>query len=325
VQADDLRAQKRLEFALMLEERGDLEAAVSLFEETLALAPDWDEAHFAFANVLEKAGWAAEAIDHFTAYLRLAASDDMGAEVRLALLGGLPVPPTLPEAYVKTLFDQYATRFESALLGDLDYRAPFQLREAVERLRATPVTGERILDLGCGTGLAGEAFRDRAAWLAGIDLSPGMIAEANRKTIYNELREGEIVAALIGGGAAYDLVVAADVLVYIGDLAPLFRALKSALQPDGLFAFSVQQTDADDFALGAECRYSHSPAYLKRLARETGFEPLTLEATFCRREAGEKVPSLICVFRRMVDAVPSLLTPMAEPQDTPAPPRPELS
>jgi predicted TPR repeat methyltransferase len=322
---DDLRAQKRLEFALMLEERGDLEGALSLFEETLALAPDWDAAHFAFANTLEKRGRVAEAIEHFTTYLRLAPSDDMGAEVRLALLGGLPVPPTLPEAYVKTLFDQYAPRFESALLGELNYRAPFQLRDAVERLRRAPATGERILDLGCGTGLAGEAFRDRAAWLTGIDISPGMIAEAGRKTIYNELKESELVAALTGGEATYDLVIAADVLVYIGDLAPLFAVLKGAVAPDGLFACSVQSTIDADFTLGGECRYSHSAAYMRRVARETGFEIVLLEDAFCRREAGEKVPSLICVFRRIADGVPVFLPALPEDVEPVTPARPDLN
>lgn len=293
---ENLLAEKRLEFALMLMARGDAEGALSLAEETLALAPSWDAAHFARAEALEALGRLVDAAAAFADYLRHAEADVMGAEARLALLGAAPTPTTLPEAYVRTLFDQYADRFEAALLGKLDYQAPYQIAEAVARLRPDAGGGLRVLDLGCGTGLAGEAFRNRASWLAGVDLSPGMIQEARRKRIYDELAEAEAVAALDARPAAFDLVVAADVVVYIGDLGPLFRAARAALDAGGLFGLSAQRADAADYSLGAEHRFSHSKAYLRRMAADAGLETLLLEDAVCRREAGVDVPSLIGVF-----------------------------
>ncbi|MEQ9123940.1 MAG: methyltransferase domain-containing protein [Alphaproteobacteria bacterium] len=260
---ENLLAEKRLEFALMLMARGDAEGALSLAEETLALAPSWDAAHFARAEALEALGRLVDAAAAFADYLRHAEADVMGAEARLALLGAAPTPTTLPEAYVRTLFDQYADRFEAALLGKLDYQAPYQIAEAVARLRPDAGGGLRVLDLGCGTGLAGEAFRNRASWLAGVDLSPGMIQEARRKRIYDELAEAVAVAALDAGG---------------------------------LFGLSAQRADAADYSLGAEHRFSHSKAYLRRMAADAGLETLLLEDAVCRREAGVDVPSLLGVF-----------------------------
>ena len=281
----DFRAQKRLDFALMLKERGDDEGALSLFRECLDLAPEWPTAHFAFAEVLEGMGLLAEAAGHYVEYLRLADEDAMGAEVRLALIGSVPVPDTLPEPYVRALFDDYADRFEQSVLVGLEYRGPQFLRRAVDALRAPQAGGERILDLGCGTGLGGEAFADRAAWLVGCDLSPGMIAKADQKNLYHALHVGDALAALTGNVETFDLILAADVLVYIGDLSALFAAVQGALPPGGLFAFSVETTMAEDFRLGEKCRYAHHPDYLRRLADETGLLVMSMQEVVCRRRS----------------------------------------
>lgn len=293
--SDNLIADRRFSFGQMLLERGDLDGAISLFEETLQAAPDWAEAHFTLAEALEQAGLLQDACRHFTEYLRLAENDSMGAEIRLALLGAAPVPAALPEAYVKTLFDQYAERFEESLLTRLEYNAPKQLRAAVERILPIGPVDARVLDLGCGTGLAGEVFRDRAAWLGGIDLSPKMIAEAARKCLYEDLREGDALGLLGDYEGGLDLIVAADVLVYMGDLSALFQAAARALKPDGLFAFSVQQSDAADFSLGTECRYSHHSDYIGALLTAVGLDSRLIDPTSCRLEAGVAVPHLICV------------------------------
>ncbi|MDA0998107.1 MAG: methyltransferase domain-containing protein, partial [Proteobacteria bacterium] len=273
-------------------------------------APEWPAAHFALAETLEAVGRAEDARCHFVAYLKFADSDEMGAEIRLALLGAAPVPLVLPEAYVRALFDQYASKFDESLLAGLDYRVPYRLRDAVERIRPSKGAGERILDLGCGTGLAGEAFRARASWLEGVDLSPGMAAEAERKTIYDNLRVAEATADLAGRADTYDLIVAADVLVYIGDLMPIFKTAAQALHPDGLFAFSVQRTDGADYRLGAECRYSHRESYLRRVASEAGLETLEIADAVLRTEKGADVPGLIGVCRR-----PPALLSILEPSE----------
>ncbi len=281
----------------MLKARGDLEDALSVFDAALALAPEWPDAHFARAETLAEAGDTLAAREGYAAYLRFADADVMGAEARLALLGAAPTPASLPAAYVRTLFDQYAERFDEALLTRLEYRAPYQLRAAFDKAAPLAAASLRVLDLGCGTGLAGEAFRDRASWLAGVDLSPGMVAAARRKRLYDSLAVEEAVTALAARPAAYDLVVAADVLVYIGDLAPLFRAARHALAAGGYICVSTERADAGDYSLGRGCRYAHGRPYIERLAAETGFEVVLHEDAVCRQEAGVDVPSRIAVLR----------------------------
>lgn len=294
----DVLVDRRVTFAAMLRERGDDEAALSLYEEIVEMAPAWAPGRFAMAETLEALGRYQDACAAFAAYLRLEDEDHMGASVRLALLGCASVPDHMPEAYVRTLFNQYAPRFDRALVEGLDYAAPFLLRKAVDRLGEAPMSGEAVLDLGCGTGLAGEAFRGRAAWLEGVDLSSGMIALARAKGIYDRLHEGEVSCVLGQLDRVFDLVVAADVLGYVGDLAPLFHAVRTVLRPGGLFAFSAQKGGGGTFTLGAECRFSHDPAYVRAMAATVGLDVSILEDAVCRREAGRDVPSLVGVLLR---------------------------
>ena len=68
----------------------------------------------------------------------------------------------MPQAYVRALFDQYAPRFEFALVDDLGYRGPALLFKAVLSVRAAarkPAFFKRAIDLGCGTGLGRHCIR----------------------------------------------------------------------------------------------------------------------------------------------------------------------
>ena len=152
-------------------------------------------------------------------------------------------PATLPQAYVARLFDQYAGRFDTALTEGLRYRAPLLLREAI--VSAAPGRRfARAFDLGCGTGLGGAAVRDLVGWLGGVDLSPAMLRQAEHKNIYDHLETGDMVTALAHLTARCDLVISADALVYLGELGPVFGAVRGALAPDGLFAFTAQGFDS---------------------------------------------------------------------------------
>ncbi|MBE0530856.1 MAG: methyltransferase domain-containing protein [Rhodospirillales bacterium] len=293
----NLAAHRRLEFGLALIAEGDPAAAVSVFQQVLELAPEWPEARFALADALQATGRRDEAVAAYAAYLARDASDVMGAAIRLALLGAAPQPDQLPQAYVKTLFNQYAPRFEDSLVGRLAYQAPFQLRAALDTVAPVAAPEGRVLDLGCGTGLAGEAMRHRAAWLEGVDLSSAMVEQARRKGVYDRLEVGDAVAALTGVQDRFDIVVAADVVVYLGKLAPLLAAAHHALVPGGRFAFSAQRAAGDGFLLGGDHRFSHSPAYLRAAAETAGFSVERLDEAVCRTEAGADVPGLIVVLR----------------------------
>ena len=290
----NLTADRRFAYAESLRASGDFTGAVEVIAQALELAPTWAEGHFALAEALTGAGQKDEAIDAYREYLALDADDSMGAGARLALLGAGAAPTTLPQAYVARLFDQYAGRFDSALTDGLRYRAPLLLREAIAHA-APGRRFARVFDLGCGTGLGGAAVRDRADWLGGVDLSPAMLRQAEHKNIYDHLETGDMVTALGHLRAPCDLIISADALVYLGDLAPVFAAVREALMAGGLFAFTVQKGDKG-FALGPEQRFSHSRDYIQETAIRAGFRVLALETAVSRQEKGVDVPGLLGVF-----------------------------
>ncbi|MBY0512094.1 MAG: methyltransferase domain-containing protein [Rhodospirillaceae bacterium] len=286
----NLTADRRFAYAQMLRKDGDAVAAADLLAQTLELTPHWAEAQFTLAETLAEADRKDEALAAYNAYLALDPADSMGAAVKLALLGANS-GDALPEAYVRRLFDDYAARFDTALVGKLKYRGPQILRAAIDQAQPYGMFS-RAYDLGCGTGLMGAALRERVQWLGGVDLSPAMIKEAECKGIYDELAVGDMLNALHDIESC-DLIVAADVLTYVGDLAPIFETVRTKL--DGFFAFTIQKKDGDGFALGAEHRFSHSRDYITALAYQKGFEILLLQDAVTRQEKGVDVPGLVAV------------------------------
>ena len=159
---------------------------------------------------------------------------------------------------------------DEALKG-LGYEGPARLREAVKKAHPN-VLFNHMLDLGCGTGLAGMAFRPLVRRLTGIDLSPAMVAQARAKQVYDRLDTEELVqflAAEQSNGGVYDLVVAADVFDPF-DLAPVATAVAKVLRPDGLFAFTVETYGGEGVELGEKLRYRHSDEHVRNALQAAG-------------------------------------------------------
>jgi predicted TPR repeat methyltransferase len=294
----DLIAERRFAYAKAAAKEGDWSVAAELFEQALELAPHWAAAWFALGEAREKLGDFEAAARAFREALVADPADAQGAMARLALIGQGDAPGALPQAYVARLFDDYAPRFDKHLTDNLGYRAPALIAEALGAI-ASDRRFASALDLGCGTGLMGEALQGRIGHLTGVDLSAAMIAKARDRGIYDRLVVGD-AAAMLGReppGSA-DLIVAADALVYIGDLAPQFAAVVTALTADGLFAFSVETCEGDGSKLEPTMRFAHSRSYVETKAREVGLQPLLVRSASTRREAGADAPGLICVFGR---------------------------
>jgi predicted TPR repeat methyltransferase len=288
----DLIADRRYQMARDLHARGDGSAAVDLLEQALERAPDFAAGWFDLGDWREGQGDRAGAASAFRRALAADPADRHGAGLRLALLDG--ASGAMSADYVRAVFDQYAPKFDAALSA-LSYRAPQLLAEAVRPLRAR---FSAMLDLGCGTGLAGEAFRPFVARLEGVDLSPGMVEQARRKTIYDALSVGEIGALLAQraqDGACADLVVAADVFVYCADLAPLLHDAARILDPGGLLAFTVETHDGEGVRLGGTLRYAHAEPYVRDALAAAGLTARHLARTSTRNEAGAPVPGLVVV------------------------------
>jgi len=286
----DPAADRRFEMAQTFIEMRDYEAAADLMRQALALAPRWPEGQFTLAETLMRANHAEAAIAAFQTYLALDPADSMGAHAKLAQLGAASATAELPRAYVERLFDQYAPRFESALVGGLKYSAPQQIRAAIDA-HFPARRFAHTLDLGCGTGLMGVAIRDLTAKLSGVDLSASMIGEAKRKNIYDALLQDDVVAVLHDKQNTYDLILAADVFVYLGDLSAVMHAAHTALMPGGVLAFTLQATTETDYRLGADQRFSHSADYVKKMM--AGFRVLSISPGSFRRERNADVPGLL--------------------------------
>jgi predicted TPR repeat methyltransferase len=298
-----LLADRRFEWARDCESKGDLAAATDLMQQALELVPQFAPAWFALGEIRERSGDRDGAVEAYRQARKADPEDRHGALLPLMRLGAAP-PAAMPPAYLRTLFDQYAPAFDAALVEGLGYRAPALLRACVERECAKlgrPLRFGSMLDLGCGTGLAGVAFRSCIDWMVGVDISPAMIAQAKMKVIYDRLHAAELAGFMceeIAAGARHHLIVSADVFVYFSDLAPAFACVAELLAPDGLFAFTVETHDGAGVVLQETRRFAHSPDYVRRVIEQSGLSPLTLERASTRREKQVDVPGLVAMARR---------------------------
>ena len=203
-------------------------------------------------------------------------------------------------AYVRATFDHYAEMFDEHLVKTLHYRMPEFIAEALVAVHPQPFAA--ALDLGCGTGLVADALgKDRVGAIDGVDISAKMIEAARRKGRYRQLEVTDLRAFLDGlavKSAGYDIVIAADVFIYVGELETIFPRIHEILPPGGLFVFSVEHTDTDGYLLQASSRHAHSERYIADLAEATGFLREPPSTVPLREENKVAIPGRLEVLRR---------------------------
>jgi predicted TPR repeat methyltransferase len=294
----DLLADRRYDYARDLQLKGDLPAAADLLEQAIELAPNFPSAWFTLGEVREQLGQHEAAIAAFRRAQEADPQDRHGAAVRLMRLG-VDQLGEMPKGYVQALFDQYAPRFEAALLGDLDYRAPQLLFKAVISVRTKakkPAFFKRAIDLGCGTGLGAGAFVKEVDHFIGIDLSPGMIEEARATGLYAELEVADMVEGLrTKPDASANLILAADAMCYVRDIAPVLAEAGRVLAPGGAFTFTLETHTGDGVIIGAGLRYAHATEYVRERIVAAGLAVAHLEQASPRNEDNEPVPGLVVV------------------------------
>ena len=298
VSSGDLMADRRFDFARDLQLKGDPAAAADLLMQAIELAPNFASAWFTLGGIREELGEHRAAI---AAYQKAQASDPgdrHGAGLRLMRLGAEPVSG-MPQAYVQTLFDQYAPRFEASLVGDLGYRGPALLFKAVLSVRSAarkPAFFKRAIDLGCGTGLAAAAFANGVDHFTGVDLSPRMIERARATGFYAELEVADMLQGLRArGDASADLILAADAMVYVADLAPVLAEAARVLAPGGLLAFTTETHGGEGVVIGQGLRYAHAGAYVRAAVESASLKLSLLEDRSARNEDNAPVPGLVAV------------------------------
>src|SRR5690606_37488014 len=253
--------------ALALEKAGDVDAAVSAYQDVLAIDPE----------------------------------DHGGAAVRIAALGRGETPPRAPDAYVETLFDQHAESFEDILVEQLGYAVPTMVRQRLQALELGPF--KRMLDLGCGTGLTGGTLRDMADDITGIDISENMVEIAHEKDLYETLYVAEVDDFLEDNDdEPFDLITATDVLPYLGALEPLFFGAAENTTADGIFVFSSETLPDDVMAgrpymVGPHQRFVHSEAYIRERLTATGFDIVEISEINVRMQDGNPSPGHLVIAR----------------------------
>jgi predicted TPR repeat methyltransferase len=271
--------------------------ALESYDRALLVQPDYVDALTHRGGALTDMGRDDEAV---ATYRRALAHGGDAPQIlyALACLGAEAVPEAAPVEYVKGLFDQYAGAFDKHLLEALEYRTPALLTDMMRELVPSTSGLLDVLDAGCGTGLCGPLLRPWARTLVGVDLSPKMLAKARERGGYDELVCAELVAYLSGQSQCFDVGVAADVLVYVGDLSKVFTGMRSVLRPGGLFGFSVEAGDGTDFILQPTYRYAHSLAYIRRLAEVHEFAIESTALRVIRKNRDTDVPGYLIVMRR---------------------------
>jgi predicted TPR repeat methyltransferase len=346
LEADPKYAKAWHALAVLDAEAGNLEIAVGLFRKATRAKPDYVAAYEGLAGVLQQLGREAESavmmalasaaasvppLDRPASVAdyeqRVTPAGDAAKlhEALAAAVPGLPLPPRVSPAAVGNLFDRYASQFDQHLRDTLKYQVPELIAAAVkEAVNAGSASASAsasaeanagrsldVLDLGCGTGLCGPLLRPMARSLVGVDLSPAMVRQARLRGVYDRLDAVDLLDLLRQKKAAYDVLVAADVLIYFGDLAPVVEPAVAALRPGGLLAFSVEAGDGDRFQLRpATRRYAHAEPYLRRLAGIFGLRIVRLDRITARAEAGRPVAGFLVLLQvpgRPVKHLPPIL------------------
>jgi len=258
------------------------------------------------ALVLEKAGDHAAAAKLYARVLEIDPDDCGGAAVRLAAMGLGETPQRASEAYVEMLFDQHADVFDDILVDQLGYHVPLLVRQVLDEQK--PGTYQRLLDLGCGTGLSGVALADITTHRTGIDLSSRIVNVAAEHDLYDDLYVGDAVAFVEEvEDDPWDLVVATDMLPYLGDVSPLFAGVRRIARPGAIFAFSTEVLPDEamgerDFLVGPHQRFVHKLGYIETALRAADFTMFHASDIIVRHEEGVPQPGHLVLASATVKA-----------------------
>jgi predicted TPR repeat methyltransferase len=271
--------------------QGRFDEALQAFDRSLAVKAGQPQAWALRARVLGELGRSEEADESRRRAAEVEPREPQVEQYFEAAAAQSTPPPTAPRAYVRSLFDNYAANFDTELVDTLDYRAPRWLAQALAKLDRRFANA---LDLGCGTGLCGPVMKPWCDRLEGVDLSPAMLERARvREGVYDALHLGDIVEFLASATGPYQLVVAADVFIYVGALEPVFEQLARVLPAGGVFWFSVEAHGGpENFVLRTSRRYAHAGPYVLDLAQRHGFDVAQSMEAPIRDQGSEPVEGL---------------------------------
>jgi predicted TPR repeat methyltransferase len=286
--------------ATALLELDRLDEALAGFDRVLALKPDhaisWNNRGNTFVAMHRHE----EAVASFDKALALRPDLETAKVNRELALLELRKLSRLPPMMARALFDDFSSHYDETMLEALGYRGHVHVRTLAEQVVPNLKPPMRILDLGSGTGLVGDAFKDIAAGgrLDGIDLAPRMIEAARARGIYDTLILGDLETVLAEDGEGYDLILSADTMIYIGDLKPTFLGVAKRLLPGGFYVFACESKVDGDWEQTEANRFRHSEAYLRAESAGAGLDFAGLLRCSLRTESGKPVPGFAVALKK---------------------------
>lgn len=294
----ELSSEELHKISRRLRYRNKEQIAYSCQQQATQLAPNNPDMWYDLGELAQMIGRRDEARAAYEKYLKFEPDDGEIKQILVALRDE-PPPPRMPNEALEQIYAEFSRTFESNLCGELGYKAPERMRELIDPLLADR-QNLTVLDLGCGTGLAGVQFKPRASQLVGVDISPEMIELARVRNLYDRLDIAEITAWLERSSERFDLVVCCDSLIYFGDLRQVVVPVGERLCPKGLLGFTLERGDHYPHRLSDSGRYTHHPDHVREVAAEAKLNVTRLEEGFLRTEYGVPVTGLFVALEKTV-------------------------
>lgn len=247
------------------------------------------------------------------------------AESLLAILNSKSVHERKPKEFVAELFDSFADSFDQKLLENLEYKVPALVGNLTKHMMHESYVN--AMDAGSGTGLAGRYLRPLVKEkLVGVDASSKMLDIAAKCTVskgcglddgsdsdingniddrplYDDLIVMDLEEMTVGDTlyrngdrkktTGFDLIVAADVLVYFGSLENLIRVFAIISEPGAVLVFSCEKAAKEEAPLGWRLlpsgRFAHTKDHAVAVAAKAGYGLKYYEDIVPRTEKGEPV------------------------------------
>jgi predicted TPR repeat methyltransferase len=285
-----LSAEELQNLAKRLRARGKIQTAYLCQCRATELIPNDPEAWSELGELAHILGRRDQTRAAYEKYLDLVPDDEETKHLLIALRNQ-PPPPRAPDECIQQLYQRFSSFYEFNVCEELYYEAPQRLHDLIKT-----VVGERqdlaVLDLGCGSGLAGLRLKSLAARMTGVDLSPEMIALARARNIYDELEVSEITRWLRGHQEHFHLITACDCLIYFGDLRQVVIPASARLERNGIFAFTVERGEQYPFQLTDTGRYTHHAQHVREVAAEAALRVEHINEGYLRMEYGAEVTGL---------------------------------
>lgn len=279
----------------VFQDQGKLDEAIGSYRKVLEIVPNHAGAYCGMGNALKYQGKLAEAAACFEQAVELDPENASAKHHLAAVTGRTTEAP--PQEYIRKVFDHYSTKFERHVVETLHYKIPSLLRHSFHTIVKNDLHFKNVIDLGCGTGLAGIEFRVNADRLRGVDISPKIVEEAKKKRVYDILLVADIIEFLNDTDEKYDLFIATDVFIYRGNLKGIFESVQNRSLSGAYFLFSTEGHAGNDYILRPTGRYAHSRTYIQSLAKEYGFVIELCQSAGVRKEHGQWIMGDIYILK----------------------------